>query len=96
MLDHVNTESTKHEPYIESQRVRESESCGDEEQGSREKKRGVGDFPRDVYNKLKVNTPDRSGGEEVDRLTEVVFLRRKPGIMRTTALGGRSSRRTLR
>ena len=49
-----------------------------------------------VYDKLKVNTPDRSGGEEVDRLTEVVFLRRKPGIMRTTALGGRSSRRTRR
>ena len=76
-------------------RVRESESCGDEEQGSREKKRGVGDLPRDVYVN-KVNTPDRSGGEEVDRLTEVVFLRRKPGIMRTTALGGRSSRRTRR
>ena len=27
----------------------------------------MGDFPRDVYVKLKVNTPDRSGGEEVDR-----------------------------
>ena len=58
MLDHVNTESTKYEPYRESRTARGM------------KNKGVRGFPRDVsdnYVKLKASTPDRSGGEEVDR-----------------------------
>ena len=58
MLDHVNIESTKHEPY---RAQRESYSYGEM------KRRGVGASPaHDVSDKsvkLKASTPDRSGGE---------------------------------
>ena len=57
MLDHVNTEFTKYEPYRESQTAGEM------------KNKGVGGFPHDVsykYVKLKASTPDRSDEEDVE------------------------------